>query len=690
MRGEVWQGSEGEDLRVDAGVMILALPTLASLPTGFDDTEPQPGLNATDDWPEEDALIISITYASAGDGDGEEDGQGAVHTKKARQTKAELQQSLAERDPYKLLELDELRWRASADDVKKAYRRMVLKHHPDKAQGAADDGGDAGGKEAAAEQPGGDDGDEMFKAVTEAFELLSDPKRRRDFDSLDDFDDSLPPKDYDPSSHGDFFGVFGPFFERNSRWSELPNAPLLGNAETPYDAVVSMYDFWFDFRSWRDFADADEYDVETASFREERRWMERNNEKLRVKRRKDEKARLARLVELAYAHDPRIRAEKQRQKDAKAAVKAERANALLRDREAAAAAEAAKQEAARLAAEKEMAEAAERKKQKERAAKALRKAKQRLRALATGVNATGVNAMGVNVTGGASPGSAAEGGSGGAPLCGEAHLELLCARLSAEAIEELCDAADKAPGQAGQLLRIAIEVEEASLAKETAVEQAAAAAARAGGAGGGSVTSGVGNHTQTPWTDEELSLLAKAANKFPGGLPDRWTLMAEFINRFAHPAHGRTADEVTNKVKEQRRAFEARKPAAAAASMAPPPPPSAPPSKPATSPAPKASPAPAPAKAGSGAAPVAASSAAATPAAAAPAAAPASAAPVEAEWSLEEQRALEAALKKVPASVGEGRWERIAEEVPGKTKGECVKRYKEIVAALKAKKAAGP
>ena len=670
----------------------LALP---SLPTGFDDTAPQPGLNATDDWPEEDALLISITYASAGDGDGEEDGQGTGHTKKARQTKAELQQSLAERDPYKLLELDELRWRASADDVKKAYRRMVLKHHPDKAQGAAEDGGDAGGKEAAAEQPGGDDGDEMFKAVTEAFELLSDPKRRRDFDSLDDFDDSLPPKDYDSSTHGDFFGVFGPFFERNSRWSEVPNAPLLGNSETPYDAVVRMYDFWFDFRSWRDFADADEYDVETASFREERRWMERNNEKLRVKRRKDEKARLARLVELAYAHDPRIRAEKQRQKDAKAAVKAERATALQRDREAAAAAEAAKQEAARLAAEKEMAEAAERKKQKERAAKALRKAKQRLRALATGVNATGVNAT----AGAIAPGLAAEGGSGGAPLCGEAHLELLCARLSAEAMEELCDAADKAPGKAGQLMRIAIEAEEANLAKETATEQAAAAAARTGSAGGaggagsaGGAGGGSGNHS--PWTDEELSLLAKAANKFPGGLPDRWTLMAEFINRFARPAHGRTADDVTNKVKEQRRAFEARKSAAAAAPMAPPPPPSAPPSKPATTPAPKASPAPAPAKAGSGVAPAGASSAAATPAAAAPAAmpaeVPASAAPVEAEWSLEQQRALETALKKVPATVGEGRWERIAEEVPGKTKGECIKRYKEIVAALKAKKAAGP
>ena len=42
----------------------------------------------------------------------------------------------------------------------------------------------------------------------------------------------------------------------------------------------------------------------------------------------------------------------------------------------------------------------------------------------------------------------------------------------------------------------------------------------------------------------------------------------------------------------------------------------------------------------------------------------------------------------MPASVGAERWDRIADEVPGKTKGECVKRYKEIVAALKAKKSA--
>lgn len=37
----------------------------------------------------------------------------------------------------------------------------------------------------------------MFKAITEAFELLSNVKKRREFDSLDDFDDSIP-SSFDP------------------------------------------------------------------------------------------------------------------------------------------------------------------------------------------------------------------------------------------------------------------------------------------------------------------------------------------------------------------------------------------------------------------------------------------------------------------------------------------------------------
>ena len=48
-------------------------------------------------------------------------------------------------------------------------------------------------------------------------------------------------------------------------------------------------------------------------------------------------------------------------------------------------------------------------------------------------------------------------------------------------------------------------------------------------------------------------------------------------------------------------------------------------------------------------------------------------------------KALEQALARFPASTPE-RWDRIAEAVPGKTRPECVARFKQIVAALKAKK----
>ena len=74
-----------------------------------------------------------------------------------------------------------------------------------------------------------------------------------------------------------------------------------------------LLQFWFEFKSWRDFADADEYDVEEAGFREEKRWMERENNKLRAKKRKAEASRIQKLVDLSYQNDPtRVQAEKQR------------------------------------------------------------------------------------------------------------------------------------------------------------------------------------------------------------------------------------------------------------------------------------------------------------------------------------------------------------------------------------------
>ena len=304
--------------------------------------------------------VYTLTTWSArpADGNGAANGaDGAPAPAKKKRGKAELRAQLeGETDPYRLLELEELRWRATQDDVRKAYRRLVLLHHPDKqdaakakaeraeaaaakardADGDGDDDDAADGKKADDDE---DEGDEMFRAITGAFELLSNEKKRRDFDSLDDFDDSIP-RDFDAATD-DFFKEFGPVFERNSRWSELQPAPLLGDASAPFDDVAEFYNFWFAFKSWRDFADADEYDVGEAGFREEKRWMERENEKLRKKKRKDEQKRIEKLVELSYKDDPRVKAQNESEKAAKAAAKAERAAKLEADREAEAKAKAA-------------------------------------------------------------------------------------------------------------------------------------------------------------------------------------------------------------------------------------------------------------------------------------------------------------------------------------------------------------
>jgi curved DNA-binding protein len=66
------------------------------------------------------------------------------------------------KDYYKILGVER---KASADDIRKAYRKLAMQHHPDK-------------------NPGNKKAEEKFKEINEAYQVLSDAEKRARYDQL--------------------------------------------------------------------------------------------------------------------------------------------------------------------------------------------------------------------------------------------------------------------------------------------------------------------------------------------------------------------------------------------------------------------------------------------------------------------------------------------------------------------------
>uniref|UniRef100_A0A8C6K8A6 DnaJ homolog subfamily C member 21 n=1 Tax=Nothobranchius furzeri TaxID=105023 RepID=A0A8C6K8A6_NOTFU len=209
---------------------------------------------------------------------------------------------------------------AGDDDLKKAYRKLALKWHPDKNLENAEE---------AAEQ---------FKLIQAAYDVLSDPQERAWYDnhreallkgglSGDYEDDSIDLLQYFTvtcySGYGDddkgFYTVYRNLFEsivkeemehsRMDNEEEEEEFPPFGDSRSDYDTVVhEFYAHWQSFCTRKNFAWKEEYDTRQASNRWEKRAMEKENKKTREKGRRERNDLVRQLVAFVRKRDRRVQA----------------------------------------------------------------------------------------------------------------------------------------------------------------------------------------------------------------------------------------------------------------------------------------------------------------------------------------------------------------------------------------------
>lgn len=203
---------------------------------------------------------------------------------------------------------------SSASEIKKAYRRLALQWHPDK---------NLNNLQEAKEQ---------FQLVQTAYEVLSDPQERTWYDNHreqllrgagssynDDSFDVYP--FFSPSCYkgfGDdpqgFYGVYSEVFSKlaseESDFLDDPEdvgkIPKFGNSTTPYEDVHEFYSYWMAFSTNKSYVWLDQYEISQGDNRRVIKLMEKENNKIRQKARKERNEEIRRLVSFVRRKDKRV------------------------------------------------------------------------------------------------------------------------------------------------------------------------------------------------------------------------------------------------------------------------------------------------------------------------------------------------------------------------------------------------